>query len=317
MRLEVSIRDRIGIANAAVLPVPVCARPDDVGARHHRRDRRGLDGRRRLVADVGEGLQHRRVNLQVSKGEFRARRVGFFRRHRGCSLRVVPARAATMAPEPVRWPTVRVPVRCRSSVRGSGRGGGARRLRGERFDGVQDARSPRSPPAPTAPPAPGPDGGLRPGADARGRRPVRGQPRRARDRQGGLGAAARPAQRPAVEPRTAGGQLQRVRAAVGDRHQGQHQRRQPEHPRRAVPPRQGHPHRRARHLRLQRHRRVRHHRRHDRADVPQRHQRAQERGPVPLERQRRRADRQHAARFLGGPGCRGPDLQWRACSSDR
>ncbi len=27
MRLDVSILDRIGIANAAVLPVPVCARP--------------------------------------------------------------------------------------------------------------------------------------------------------------------------------------------------------------------------------------------------------------------------------------------------
>ena len=82
-------------------------------------------------------------------------------------------------------------------------------------------------------------------------------------------------------------------------HQGQHQRRQPEHPRGAVPPRQVHPDRRAGHLRLQRHRR-RPRRTGDTVALMYSNgtPRPRERGAVPLERQRRRADRQHAARPL-------------------
>ena len=42
---------------------------DDIGAGHHRRDGGGLDGRGRLVSDVGDGPQHRRVYLQVVEGQ--------------------------------------------------------------------------------------------------------------------------------------------------------------------------------------------------------------------------------------------------------
>ena len=59
---------------------------DDVGAGHHRRNGRRLDGRGRFVADVGYGLQHRGVNLQVGEGGLRGRRVRFGRRHRVVSL---------------------------------------------------------------------------------------------------------------------------------------------------------------------------------------------------------------------------------------
>ena len=65
--LLASMRDRIGMANAAVLPVPVCASLIYVGTGQQRRKSGRLDGRRCLVADVGHGLQHIGVNLQVGK----------------------------------------------------------------------------------------------------------------------------------------------------------------------------------------------------------------------------------------------------------
>ena len=45
-----------------------------VGTRHQRWNRRRLDGRRRLVADVGDRPQDRRVNLQVGKRRRRRHR---------------------------------------------------------------------------------------------------------------------------------------------------------------------------------------------------------------------------------------------------
>ena len=85
--------------------------------------------------------------------------------------------------------------------------------------------------------------------DVRARRPaqqrcaarsVRGQSRLAHHREGGLRAAPRSAQSAALEPGTAGRQLQRVRPAVGGDHQGQHQRRQRHHPGGDVPSRPVH-----------------------------------------------------------------------------
>ena len=124
-------------------------------------------------------------------------------------------------------------------------------------------------------------------------RPVRDQSRRTRDRQGGIGAAPRPAQPAAVEPRTAGRQLQRVRPAVRGDRQGQHQRPEPQHPGGAVSSRQvdtaaGS----ARNIRIQRDRHLAMHRRHGGIGLLRRHRLA-ECGEVPLERQRGGADQQH------------------------
>ena len=85
-------RDREG----GGLSGPGLGQPDDVGAGHHRRDGRGLDGRRRLVSDVDDGLQHRRVNLQVCEGQIGAGRIRFGGRHLAGSLVVdgaIPRRA--------------------------------------------------------------------------------------------------------------------------------------------------------------------------------------------------------------------------------
>ena len=65
-----SMRARIGSANAAVLPVPVCAWPSTSRPCEQRRDGGGLDRRGRLVADVGQGAQQRLRQAEV--GEFRA-----------------------------------------------------------------------------------------------------------------------------------------------------------------------------------------------------------------------------------------------------
>ena len=59
---------RIGSANAAVLPVPVWARPTTCAAVEQRRDGRGLDRRGRLVADVLERLEHAWSQPEVGEG---------------------------------------------------------------------------------------------------------------------------------------------------------------------------------------------------------------------------------------------------------
>ena len=93
--------------------------------------------------------------------------------------------------------------------------------------------------------------------------------------------------------------------------QGQHQRRQSEHPRADVPSGQVHPHRRARHVRVQRRR----HRRQSTGDTvalkfSNGAARAGQRRPVPVERQQRRARRQHrsvtAPEDVGGAA-----IQWQ------
>ena len=100
-------------------------------------------------------------------------------------------------------------------------------------------------------------------------RPVCDQPGRARDRPGGRQPAARSPQRPGLEPRAGGRELQRVRAAVGGDRAGQHERRQSEHPRADVPPGQVHSQRRARRVRVQRRRILGEYRRHRGAEVLQ------------------------------------------------
>ena len=59
--------DRIGIAKTAVFPVPVLGQADDVGSASMGRDGGRLDRGRHLVADIGDGLQHIRVNVQVGE----------------------------------------------------------------------------------------------------------------------------------------------------------------------------------------------------------------------------------------------------------
>ena len=55
-------RERRGLAGAGL------RQPDDVAALEQRRDRGGLDRRRRLVADVVQGPQHPLVDAQVGEG---------------------------------------------------------------------------------------------------------------------------------------------------------------------------------------------------------------------------------------------------------
>ena len=61
------MRDRIGSANAAVLPVPVCAWPTTSCPGEHLRDGRRLDRRRRLVADVIERFDDRFVEREIAE----------------------------------------------------------------------------------------------------------------------------------------------------------------------------------------------------------------------------------------------------------
>ena len=72
--------ERCGLAGAGL------RKTDDIGTRHHGRNRGGLDRRRRFVADVGYRPQHRRVKLQVSECQIGAGRVRLGGRHRVVSV---------------------------------------------------------------------------------------------------------------------------------------------------------------------------------------------------------------------------------------
>ncbi len=86
--------DRIGTANAAVLPVPVWARPTTWRPGEQRRDRRGLDRRRRLVADVGRAHAAPACRSRGRRRRRSAPRWSRTGRLRGHPTSVVPGRPA-------------------------------------------------------------------------------------------------------------------------------------------------------------------------------------------------------------------------------
>ncbi len=169
--------------------------PDHIGAREHGRNGRGLNRRRRLVADISHCLQHRRVNLQVGKRWGGIPRIRVWRGHRFRSLVPIEGNPGRAPAQTRHGGAVRLP-NCESgrSVRHGPRGrcdGRAHALgvRIGRFHRLQtpDAGpgpAPTSVSAPAAQAAPTP---APPQAD-----PLRGEPGRPRDRQGRLGAARDP-----------------------------------------------------------------------------------------------------------------------------
>ena len=95
------------------LPGAGLGKADDIGTAQQRRDGGRLDGRGRLIADIGDGLEHRSGNLQVGESvngrDGGIGRADFGAVFRGChcAWSLVPARVA--AGSPVSWP---VPYFC-------------------------------------------------------------------------------------------------------------------------------------------------------------------------------------------------------------